>query len=105
MICSHWTAIFVLAVVIFFKIIIFSKIIYLFILWQRGREGEREGEKHPCVVASRVPPTREPGPQPRYVCALTGNRTGDPVVLRLALNPLSHTRQGSSQLFSISLIY
>ena len=35
-------AIFVLAVVIFFKIIIFSKIIYLFILWQRGREVERE---------------------------------------------------------------
>ena len=27
-------------------------------------------------------------------CALTGNRTGDPLVLRLALNPLSHTSQG-----------
>ena len=24
---------------------------------QRGREGEREGEKHQCVVASHVPPT------------------------------------------------
>ena len=27
-------------------------------------------------------------------CALTGNRTGDLLVTRLALNPLSHTSQG-----------
>ena len=27
-------------------------------------------------------------------CALTGNWTGDPLVLRLALNPVSHTSQG-----------
>ena len=27
-------------------------------------------------------------------CALTGNRTSDPLVCRLALNPLSHTSQG-----------
>ena len=26
--------------------------------------------------------------------ALTGNRTGDPLVCRPALSPLSHTRQG-----------
>ena len=30
---------------------------YLFIFRQRGREGEREGEKHQCVVASHMPPT------------------------------------------------
>ena len=30
---------------------------YLFIFRERGREGEREGEKHQCVVASRTPPT------------------------------------------------
>ena len=29
----------------------------LFIFRDRGREGEREGEKHQCVVASHVPPT------------------------------------------------
>ena len=29
--------------------------IYLFL--EKGREGEREGEKHQCVVASHVPPT------------------------------------------------
>ena len=37
----------------------------LFIFRQRVREGEREGEKHQCVVASHVAPTgdlaRNPG--------------------------------------------
>ena len=30
---------------------------YLFIFRERGREGEREGEKHQSVVASHRPPT------------------------------------------------
>ena len=30
---------------------------YLFIFRDRGREGEREGEQHHCVVASSTPPT------------------------------------------------
>ena len=29
-------------------------------------------------------------------CALTGNRTGDPLVYRSVLSPLSHTSQGMS---------
>ena len=33
------------------------KIFYLFIFRGRGREGEREGEKHQCVVVSHMPPT------------------------------------------------
>ena len=41
--------------------------IYLFL--ERGREGEREGEKHQCVVASGAPPTEDlahnPGMYPR----------------------------------------
>ena len=36
-------------------IYLFKGFIYLFL--DRGREGEREGQKHPCVVASCVPPT------------------------------------------------
>ena len=40
-------------------------IIYLFL--ERRREGEREGEKHQCVVASQVPSTGDLGPQPRHV--------------------------------------
>ena len=43
------------------------RFIYLFLIYflERGREGEREGEKHQCVVASHEPPTgdlaRNPG--------------------------------------------
>ena len=32
-------------------------------------------------------------------CALTGNRTGDSLVCRLALSPLSHTGQGDLIMF------
>ena len=39
---------------IFSKRFLFLKI--LFIFRERGREGEREGEKHQCVVASCMPP-------------------------------------------------
>ena len=35
----------------------YFKIFYLFIFRERGREGEREGEKQQSVVASCVPPT------------------------------------------------
>ena len=35
----------------------FVKKIYLFIFRQRGKEGQREGEKHQCVVPSHEPPT------------------------------------------------
>ena len=68
----------------------------LFIFRERGREGEREGEKHQCVVASHAPLLGTcPATQ---ACALTGNQTGNPLVLRPALNPLSHTIQGKSLL-------
>ena len=38
----------------------------LFIFRERGRDGEREGEKHQCVVASSAPPHWGPGLQPRH---------------------------------------
>ena len=31
---------------------------------ERGREGEREGEKHQCVVVSHMPPTGDPACNP-----------------------------------------
>ena len=34
-------------------------------------------------------------------CALTGNRTSDPLVHRLALNPLSYTSQANFRGFSM----
>ena len=39
---------------------VFFKNFYFFILREKGREGEREGEKNQCVVASHVPPTGDP---------------------------------------------
>ena len=48
----------------------FFPIFYLFIFRVGGSEGEREGEKHQCVVASHMPPTgdlaRSPGMCPDW---------------------------------------
>ena len=54
----------------------FFKRFYLFIFRERGREGEREGEKHQCVVASHVAPT--------------GNLVHNPgMCLRLGIEPVT----------------
>ena len=45
----------------------FFKKRYLFIFREREREGEREGGKHQCVVASLMRPTGDLAPQPRHV--------------------------------------
>ena len=62
---------------------------YLFLFREREREGEREEEKHQCVVASHVPLLGTWSVT--HARVLTGNRASDPLVPRLALNPLSHT--------------
>ena len=67
---------------------IFLKRFYLLIFRERGREGERKGEKLLCVVASRTPPAGD--------LACTAG-TCNPLVCRLALNPLGHTSGGSSE--------
>ena len=41
--------------------------LHLFIYFYREREGEREGEKHQCVVASSMSPQQGPGLQLRHV--------------------------------------
>ena len=44
--------------------------IYLFIFTERGREGEKKGEKHQCLVASHTPLTGDlalnPGMSPDW---------------------------------------
>ena len=61
-------------------------------------EREESGEKNISPgelrqsVASRAPPTGEPGLQPRHV--LTGNQTHNLSVC--GLNPLSHSSQGAT---------
>ena len=49
------------------------------------------GEKHQYVVALHPLLGTWPATQ---ACALPGNRSGDPLVLRPMLNPLRHTSQG-----------
>ena len=67
----------------------FFKILYTY-FW-------REGEKDRDTINVWLPVTRPLlGTWPEtQACALTGNWTGDPLVHRPALNPLSHTSQGS----------
>ena len=64
-----------------------------FFFYFRDEKGGRKkkGEKHQCVVAFCAPPTGELASNPG-VCP-DQNRTSD-LVLRPALNPLSHTSQG-----------
>ena len=64
---------------------------------QRGREGERTGEKHQCVVAFGVPPNEDLA-RATQACVLTGNRTSDPLVHRPARHPLRHTSPGLNSL-------
>ena len=65
-----WIPVFILVYTFRDKIYwLFKKRFYLFIF--RQREGEREGEKHPCVVASHVPPTGGTWPTTQ-ACALMG---------------------------------
>ena len=79
-------------------VFIFFKILFIYFR-ERGRVGEREGEKHQCVVACHTTPLRTwPATQ---ACALTGNRTSDPLFSSLALNPLSHTKHGCALFFKI----
>ena len=63
----------------------------LFIFRERGREGE--GERNIKVWLPLRCPLLETWPTTQ-ACALTGNQTGDPLVRRPTLNPLSHTSQG-----------
>ena len=73
--------------------IFFKDFIYLFL--ERGREGENQ-----CVVASCAPPTGDLARNP----GVTVNRTGDSLVLRPALSPLSHTARACFQIFIITCI-
>ena len=70
----------------------FKDFIYLFL--QRGEVGEKERERNisawlplECPLLGTWPTTQ--------ARALTGNRTSDPLVCRLAQNPLSHASRGS----------
>ena len=83
---------------------LFLKDCICLLLREKGRKGERMGEKHQCVRDTSIgclshAPNWGTWPATQ-ACALTGNQTCDLLVLRLALSPLSHTSQGQ---FSFNL--
>ena len=57
-----------------------------------GEEKEEEEEKHPCVVASRTPPTGELALNPGMCLDWELNR--QPFGSQPTLNPLSYISQG-----------
>ena len=74
-----------------------SRFIYVFIFRERGREGEREGEKHQCVVASQRPLTGDLARNPDVCPDWESNLR--PFGSQPTPNPLSYTSQGNSQDF------
>ena len=78
-------------IVIFPKVYSFFKRFYLFL--DRGEGREKERERNINVWLPLVHPQLGTWPKTQAY-ALTGNRTGNPLVCRPELNPLSHTSQG-----------
>ena len=77
---------------------------YLFIFRKRGREGERKGEKHQYMHERYINWLPLACPQlgtwhKTQACTLTRNWTGDNLVHRTVLNPLSHTSQDYKSIF------
>ena len=68
---------------------IFLKIFIYFTFRERGKEKE---ERNINVWLPLLHPLLGTWPATQ-ACALTGNRTGDPLVHRLVHNPLSHTSE------------
>ena len=80
----------------FKRILDFCFRFYLLIFRERRREGE--GEKQQCIWSPLAQPLL--GTQPAtQAYALTGNQTGNPLICRLVLSPLSHIIQGETGFF------
>ena len=71
-----------------------KKRFYLFLERGEGKERGRETSIGGCFPHA---PYWGPGPQPRHV-PWTGHRTGDPLVCRPVLSPLSYASQGTNVL-------
>ena len=69
----------------------FKDFIYLFVERGEGKEIERERNINVCLPLVRPQLDTWPATQ---AYALTRNRTGNPLVCRPVLSPLSHTSQG-----------
>ena len=71
----------------------FLKEFIIYLLFNRGEEREKEGERNINVWLPLTHPLLGMW-LTTQACDLTGNRTSDLLVHRPALNPLSHTSQG-----------
>ena len=78
----------------------FEYFIYLF-LEREGKEKERERNINVWLSLTRPLLGTWPTTQAR---ALTGNQTSNPLVGKLALKPLSHTSQGTEQIYLIKAV-
>ena len=88
----------------FYVFSFFKNIFYLFIFRERGREGEeREGNIN--VWLHPMYPHWGPVLHATQACALTGNQTGDHLVHRPALNPLSYSSQVKAKFDADVLFY
>ena len=76
------------------------KILFIYLLLERREGKEKERERNIIVWLSLTCPLLGTWPTTQ-ACALTGNRTSDPLFCRPALNPLSYTSQGSLYYFKI----
>ena len=65
--------------------------IFIFTYFEREKEGGRDGNINVWLPLMRPLLGTWPATQ---ACALTGNRTGDPLICRSAINPLSYSNQG-----------
>ena len=77
---------------------VFLKVLFIYFL-DRGEGRAKEVERNINVWLLLAHPLLGTWPK-TPVCALTGNRTSDLLVHRLALSPLSHTSQGHFWFFT-----
>ena len=80
----------------------FKKKILLIYFLEKGREGEREGEKRQCVVVSSAPPTGDLARNPGMCPDWESNRR--PFDSQAGTQPLSHTSQGSTIILTNSQV-
>ena len=82
-----------------FLFVCFKDFIYLFLERGEGKEKERERNINMWLLLMHPPLGTQPTTQ---ACALTGNRTGNPLIYRSVLTPLWYTSQGpSAQIFMV----
>ena len=81
---------------------VFKDFIYLFLERGEGKEEERERNMNVWLSLTCPPPGTCPTTQ---ACALTGNRTSNPLICRPALNPLSYISQGNFLIKYVWLLF